>query len=157
MNHSLREVKFNARIPVPRSYQLVGVADEGLAYIEEGANEEDVFTLGPGRIYGAFLRGSTTALSYANSNTQFVCKRRRMNHKVLQGRVISRSLVIHLGDGTYICMLAPTRVILISLAVQRVYALVGGPPEDKICFFRCLKNIVVLLAVGPCQRVSCMP
>src|SRR5258707_7109981 len=33
MNHSLREVMFKARIPVPKSYQLVGVADEGRAYI----------------------------------------------------------------------------------------------------------------------------
>ena len=61
MNHSLREVKFKARIPVPESYQLVGVADEGQAYINEGANPEDVFTLGPGRIYGAFLHWSIAA------------------------------------------------------------------------------------------------
>jgi RNA-dependent RNA polymerase len=54
MNHSLREVKFKARIPVPNSYQLVGVADEGQAYINEGLKEEDVFTLKPGCIYGAF-------------------------------------------------------------------------------------------------------
>jgi RNA-dependent RNA polymerase len=81
MNHSLREVKFKARIPVPKSYQLVGVADEGQAYIKEGVNEEDVFTLGPGRIYGAFLRGSTTVLPYTNNNIQSVCKRRRMNHQ----------------------------------------------------------------------------
>lgn len=53
MNHSLREVKFKARIPVPKSFQLVGVADEGRAYIDEGLREEDVFTLSPGRIYGA--------------------------------------------------------------------------------------------------------
>ena len=64
MNHSLREVKFKARIPVPNSYQLVGVADEGRAYIKEGIKEEDVFTLGPGRIYGAFIRGSTAVLPY---------------------------------------------------------------------------------------------
>jgi RNA-dependent RNA polymerase len=54
MNHSLRELKFKARIPVPRSYQLVGVADEGRAYINEGLREEDVFTLQPEFIYGAF-------------------------------------------------------------------------------------------------------
>jgi RNA-dependent RNA polymerase len=50
MNHSLREVKFKARIPVPESYQLVGVADEGQAYINEG--KESVYTLKEGRIYG---------------------------------------------------------------------------------------------------------
>jgi hypothetical protein len=69
MNHSLREVKFKARIPVPGSYQLVGVADEGHAYIEEGhASEDDVYTLPPGRIYGTFLRGFTVALPHANDN-----------------------------------------------------------------------------------------
>ena len=31
--------------------------------------------------------------------------------------------------------------------VQRVYA-VGEPPKDKICFFRGLKNVVVLPAIG---------
>lgn len=66
MNHSLREVKFKARIPVPKSYQLVGVADEGRAYIDEGLSEEEVFTLQPGRIYGALLFGtvSTSASLY---------------------------------------------------------------------------------------------
>ena len=53
MNHSLREMKFKARIPVPRSYQLVGVADEGRAYIKEGAQPDRVFTLGEKEIYGA--------------------------------------------------------------------------------------------------------
>ena len=56
MHHSLREVKFKARIPVPDSYQLVGVADEGRAYIREGVDEGRVFTLKPGTIYGTFLR-----------------------------------------------------------------------------------------------------
>jgi RNA-dependent RNA polymerase len=81
MNHSLREVKFKARIPVPKSYQLVGVADEGQAYIKEGVDEKDVFTLGPGRIYGAFLCGSTAVLLYRNGNIQCVCKRMRMKHR----------------------------------------------------------------------------
>jgi RNA-dependent RNA polymerase len=56
IHHSLREVKFKARIRVPESYQLVGVADEGRAYIEEGVSEDDVFTLKPGEIYGTFSR-----------------------------------------------------------------------------------------------------
>jgi RNA-dependent RNA polymerase len=81
MNHSLREVKFKARISVPKSYQLVGVADEGQAYIEEGVNAEDVFTLSPSTNYGASLRGSTPVLPYANGNIQSACRRRRMNHQ----------------------------------------------------------------------------
>ena len=36
-----------------------------------------------------------------------------------------------------------------SHTVQRVYA-VGEPPEGKLCFFRGLKNVVVLPAVGAC-------
>jgi RNA-dependent RNA polymerase len=55
IHHSLREVKFKARIPVPDSYQLVGVADEGRAYILEGVDEDRVFTLKPGTIYGMLL------------------------------------------------------------------------------------------------------
>lgn len=65
MNHSLREVKYKARIPVPKSYQLVGVADEGRAYINEGLKEEDVFTLKEGLIYGTFLLGSVGTSAYA--------------------------------------------------------------------------------------------
>ena len=55
LHHSLREVKFKARIPVPDSYQLVGVADEGRAYIQEGLDEDHVFTLKPGTIYGTLF------------------------------------------------------------------------------------------------------
>jgi len=56
MHHALRGIKFKARIRVPKSYQLVGVADEGRAYIKEGLKEDDVFTLKPNQIYGTFLR-----------------------------------------------------------------------------------------------------
>jgi hypothetical protein len=52
-------------------------------------------------------------------------------------------------------MLPQTRMALISLTVQRVFA-VGEPPEDKKCFFRGLKNVVVLPAVGAYLRVSCV-
>ncbi|KAH9066237.1 RdRP-domain-containing protein [Lactarius vividus] len=119
-NHSLREMKFKARIPVPKSFQLVGVADEGRAYINEGLKEEDVFTLPPGRIY-ACVQDST------HDDPVF-----------LKGHcLISRSPAIHPGD------------------VQRVYA-VGEPPRDKICFFRGLKNVVVLPAVGDRSLASCL-
>jgi RNA-dependent RNA polymerase len=158
MNHSLRDVKFKARIPVPYSYQLVGVADEGQAYIEEGiANKDDVYTLEPGRIYGAFLRGFTVVLPHADDNIQ-VCVQNSAHEQpiYLKGTcVISRGLGLHPGDGTYMSMLPPTQVALIRLTVQRVYA-VGEPPEDKICFFRGLKNVVVLPAVGAYPRVSCV-
>ena len=54
MNHSLREMKFKARIPVPHSHQLVGVADEGQAYIKEGVDPANIFTLHEKEIYGIF-------------------------------------------------------------------------------------------------------
>ena len=63
MNHSLREMKFKARIPVPRSYQLVGVADEGRAYINEGAPPDEVFTLGEKQIYGMTRPGCVVCYS----------------------------------------------------------------------------------------------
>ena len=63
MNHSLRQMKFKARIPVPRSYHLVGVADEGRAYINEGAQPDKVFTLGEKQIYGMTCRGRVVCCS----------------------------------------------------------------------------------------------
>lgn len=50
MNDILRDIKHSARIPVPQSYLLVGVADEGPAYVAEG--RENVYCLGEGEIYG---------------------------------------------------------------------------------------------------------
>jgi RNA-dependent RNA polymerase len=50
MTDILRDIKHSARIPVPDSYLLVGIADEGPAYIEEG--HENVFCLKEGEIYG---------------------------------------------------------------------------------------------------------
>ncbi|KAH9989050.1 RNA dependent RNA polymerase-domain-containing protein [Russula compacta] len=117
MNHSLREMKFKARIPVPHSYQLVGVADEGQAYIKEGADPDKVFTL------------------KENFCVQEAADKEPIYFK---GKcLISRSPVIHPGD------------------VQHVFA-VGKPPEDKICFFRDLKNVVVLPAIGHRSLASCL-
>ncbi|KAL5489956.1 hypothetical protein ACEPAI_4789 [Sanghuangporus weigelae] len=48
----LRDIQYRCRIPVPKSYTLVGVADEGPAYIERGEYREDeVFTLGEGDVF----------------------------------------------------------------------------------------------------------
>jgi RNA-dependent RNA polymerase len=69
MDHSLREVKFKARIPVPDSYQSIGVADEGQAYIEEGIDKDDVFTLEPGRIYGTLFCGGSQSCYLTQTTT----------------------------------------------------------------------------------------
>ncbi|KAF4614826.1 hypothetical protein D9613_002724 [Agrocybe pediades] len=50
MTDVLRDIKHSARIPVPNSYLLVGVADEGPAY--EAAGYDNVYSLEPGEIYG---------------------------------------------------------------------------------------------------------
>jgi len=50
MTDILRDIKHSARIPVPNSYLLVGIADEGPAYIAEG--HENVFCLSVGEVYG---------------------------------------------------------------------------------------------------------
>ena len=53
MNDVLRDIKHSARIPVPDSYLLVGVADEGPAY--EAAGYNNVFKLQESQIYGESL------------------------------------------------------------------------------------------------------
>jgi RNA-dependent RNA polymerase len=50
-NHVLRDIKHGARIPVPNSWLLVGVADEGPAYKKAGL--DNVFCLPAGKIFGA--------------------------------------------------------------------------------------------------------
>jgi RNA-dependent RNA polymerase len=52
MNDVLRDIKHSARIPIPESYLLVGVADEGPAY--EAAGYTNVYKLPQGHIFGAF-------------------------------------------------------------------------------------------------------
>ena len=53
-NSVLRTLKHGARIPVPDSYLLVGVADEGPAYEAQGYT--NVFTLKAGEIFGTRVR-----------------------------------------------------------------------------------------------------
>jgi RNA-dependent RNA polymerase len=50
MTHVLRDIKHGARIPIPNSWLLVGVADEGPAYVNAGY--ENVYVLKKGKIYG---------------------------------------------------------------------------------------------------------
>ncbi|KAG5645067.1 hypothetical protein DXG03_007157 [Asterophora parasitica] len=75
----LRDIKHSARIPIPESYLLVGVADEGPAYREAGFN--NVYALPEGHI--------------------FACIQRSLDEepKWLEGSCsISRSPVVHPGD-----------------------------------------------------------
>lgn len=56
MTDVLRDIKHSARIPIPDSYLLVGVADEGPAYIEAGHDQSNVYVLPEGHIFGIFFR-----------------------------------------------------------------------------------------------------
>ncbi|OBZ65791.1 RNA-dependent RNA polymerase 1 [Grifola frondosa] len=98
-NHVLRDIKHAARMPIPDSYLLVGVADEGPAYVADGC--QDVLTLNKQR--------------FSNPGDP---------------------------EPTY-------------LKVQRVFA-IGKPPDDKVCFFRNLKNVVVLPSCGTRSLASCL-
>ena len=52
-NFIFRGFKYRCRIPVPNSWTLVGIADEGPAYISQKRYKAcDVFTLRKGQIYG---------------------------------------------------------------------------------------------------------
>ncbi|KAA1469188.1 RdRP-domain-containing protein [Dentipellis sp. KUC8613] len=118
-NHVLREVKTRARILVPNGYQLVGVADEGQAYINEGCNPDDVFTLGEAEIFACVQEAEKEPFW-------------------LEGQcVIFRNPVVHPGD------------------LQKVRA-VGKPPDGKLCFFRNLRNVVVLPGIGERSLASCL-
>ncbi|KAI0029220.1 RdRP-domain-containing protein [Vararia minispora EC-137] len=121
INNVLRDIKHRARIPVPKSYQLVGVADEGTTYVKEGHSKNgDIFTLKPGNIYACIQNSADEEPVFLKGNC-----------------VISRSPVVHPGD------------------VQRVFA-IGEPPKDKECFFRGLKNCVVLPTEGERSLASCL-
>ncbi|KAI6013233.1 RNA dependent RNA polymerase-domain-containing protein [Pisolithus marmoratus] len=49
INHVLRDIKYHARVPVPDSYMLPGVADEGPAHVKRGL--PNVYCLPQGKIF----------------------------------------------------------------------------------------------------------
>ncbi|KAI0635910.1 RdRP-domain-containing protein [Trametes polyzona] len=136
-SHILREIKHDGRIPIAQANQLVGVADEGPAYLQRKAEgkeklcpanarwwEEDrdkeVFCLKEGEIFACIQQPDGGEPIY------------------IEGQVsISRSPHIHPGD------------------VQRVRA-IGKPPDDKVCFFRNLRNVVVMNSMGDRSLASCL-
>ncbi|KAF6763917.1 RNA dependent RNA polymerase-domain-containing protein [Ephemerocybe angulata] len=75
----LRDIKHSARIPIPESYLLVGIADEGVAYEEAGY--ENVFKLEEGHIYACIQRPEDKEPTWLEG----MCS-------------ISRSPVVHPGD-----------------------------------------------------------
>ncbi|KAI6030049.1 RNA dependent RNA polymerase-domain-containing protein [Pisolithus marmoratus] len=49
INHVLRDIKYHARVPVPDSYMLPGIADEGPAHVKRGL--PNVYCLPQGKIF----------------------------------------------------------------------------------------------------------
>ncbi|KAG1792180.1 RNA dependent RNA polymerase-domain-containing protein [Suillus plorans] len=79
INHVLRAVKHDARIPIPNSYMLMGVTDEGPAYEKKGYS--NVFKLPPGKIYACVHKPGDSEPTWLHGPC-----------------MISRSPVIHPGD-----------------------------------------------------------
>ncbi|KAG2750605.1 RdRP-domain-containing protein [Suillus brevipes Sb2] len=79
INHVLRAVKHDARIPIPNSYMLMGVTDEGPAYEKKG--HSNVFKLPPGKIYACVHKPGDSEPTWLHGPC-----------------MVSRSPVIHPGD-----------------------------------------------------------
>ncbi|KAI0345277.1 RdRP-domain-containing protein [Trametopsis cervina] len=123
-NHVLRAMKHAARIPIPDSYLLVGVADEGPAYQAEGM--EDVFCLSEMQIYA--------------------CVQNSVDEEPiwLEGSVsISRSPVVHPGDVQRVhaigkppegklCLFRDLKncVVLPSVGTRSLASMLGGGDLD---------------------------
>ncbi|KAF8151715.1 RNA dependent RNA polymerase-domain-containing protein [Crassisporium funariophilum] len=118
MTDILRSIKHDARLYVPESHLLVGIADEGPAY--EAAGYKNVYTLGETEIYACIQKPGDPEPTWLEGNAS-----------------ISRSPVVHPGD------------------VQRV-RVIGKPPDDMLCLFRHMKNVVVLPSKGSRSLASCL-
>lgn len=79
IQHVLCDMKNRARIPVPRSYLLVGVADEGPAYTKQGY--ENVFQLGANQIFACIQQSPDAEPQWLSGNC-----------------IITRSPQVHPGD-----------------------------------------------------------
>lgn len=96
INHVLRAVKYEARIEIPKSYMLVGVADEGPAYVENGLG--NVYCLPQGKIFGAY--GLITEIYGFTMLAACVQGPDDEAPRYLQGMcLVFRNPVIHPGDG----------------------------------------------------------
>lgn len=141
----LRDILFRARVPLPKSYMLVGVADEGPAY--EARGYKDVYCLPEGHIFGKVSSCLTDDIPDIFLSA---CIQRSTDPEPvwLEGAAtISRSPITHIGDGE--CGCRTTFVISqpFTLLVQRV-RLIGKPPKDKRCFFAHHRNVVVMPSKG---------
>jgi RNA-dependent RNA polymerase len=102
MTHVLRDIKHGARIKIPNSWLLVGVADEGPAYAKEGY--ENVYILPEGKIFGAsfntFIDGTTNSTQFlrsvraANARRRAKVAQRFLHHIKKPSRAPRRQCVV---------------------------------------------------------------
>ncbi|KAG6833060.1 hypothetical protein H0H87_011804 [Tephrocybe sp. NHM501043] len=75
----LQDMKYGARVPIPKSYVLAGVPDEGPAY--EMAGRSDVYSLQPGQVYACVHHPGDAEPTWLSGPC-----------------LISRSPIVHPGD-----------------------------------------------------------
>ena len=85
INHVLRTVKHEARLRIPNSYTVVGVADEGPAYVKKGL--KNVYYLPQGKIFGKYLVRLLRIITL--SGFQHACKILRMRNLIISRECVS--------------------------------------------------------------------
>ncbi|EED81310.1 predicted protein [Postia placenta Mad-698-R] len=103
IQHVLCDMKNRARIPVPRSYLLVGVADEGPAYTKQGY--ENVFQLGANQIFGPYILYTCSQALTA----------RRGHHDFLQPAFNKVQMQNHSGSVAIVLLRGALRYILVMV------------------------------------------
>lgn len=103
IQHVLCDMKNRARIPVPRSYLLVGVADEGPAYTKQGY--ENVFQLGANQIFGPYILYTCSQVLTA----------RRGHHDFLQPAFNKVQMQNHSGSVAIVLLRGALRYILVMV------------------------------------------
>ncbi|KAJ6490593.1 RNA dependent RNA polymerase-domain-containing protein [Mycena vitilis] len=114
-NDVLRDIKHSARILIPESYLLVGVADEGPAYIKAGYS--NVYELPPGKIYACIHRRDDEGPVWLEGSC-----------------TISRSPITHLGDVQRVHAIGkpPEGLLCLFAGLKNVVVLSSKDPQRSI-------------------------
>ncbi|KAJ7685522.1 RNA dependent RNA polymerase-domain-containing protein [Mycena polygramma] len=114
-NDVLRDIKHSARILIPESYLLVGVADEGPAYTRAGYG--NVYELPPGKIYACIHRRDDEGPVWLEGSC-----------------TISRSPITHLGDVQRVHAIGkpPEGMLCLFAGLKNVVVLSSKDPQRSI-------------------------
>ncbi|KAH8117020.1 RNA dependent RNA polymerase-domain-containing protein [Phellopilus nigrolimitatus] len=119
----LRDIKHRCRLPVPKSWTLVGVADEGRAYIQQGLyKEEEVFTLQEGDIFACIQEDQNSEPIYLRGNCN-----------------VSRSPTVHPGDVQRVFAVGKPPPDMVC-AFRNLVNVVVFPSEGERSFASCLSG-----------------